>query len=73
MSGTVPESDPAATAPQDGGRRMRPCPICGRLAVKEHHPFCSPRCAEIDLGRWLSGRYVIPGRSLSDGDDGDAG
>jgi endogenous inhibitor of DNA gyrase (YacG/DUF329 family) len=37
------------------------CPICGKLAEGERLPFCSPRCADIDLQRWLSGRYVVPG------------
>lgn len=38
----------------------RPCPICGRPAVREHRPFCSARCADVDLGNWVSGRYRIP-------------
>jgi len=38
----------------------RPCPICGKPAVPPHRPFCSPRCAQIDLGRWLKGTYSIP-------------
>lgn len=38
-----------------------PCPICGKPAQPETRPFCSPRCADIDLGRWLGERYVIPG------------
>ena len=38
----------------------RACPICGRLAVAAHHPFCSRRCAEADLGNWLTGHYRIP-------------
>lgn len=38
----------------------RPCPVCGRPAVAGHRPFCSRRCAEVDLGRWLTGRYAIP-------------
>jgi uncharacterized protein len=38
----------------------RSCPICGKPAVAAHRPFCSPRCADVDLHRWLSGRYVIP-------------
>jgi uncharacterized protein len=38
----------------------RPCPICGKPSSQEHHPFCSARCADIDLNRWLSGAYVIP-------------
>ena len=38
------------------------CPICHKPAAPETRPFCSPRCAEIDLGRWFSERYVVPGR-----------
>ena len=37
------------------------CPNCGKLAAAEYRPFCSERCANIDLGRWFSGRYAIPG------------
>lgn len=37
------------------------CPICGKDAVPRYRPFCSKRCADIDLGRWLTGSYVIPG------------
>jgi len=37
------------------------CPICGKPADPEHRPFCSPRCADVDLQRWFSGRYVVPG------------
>lgn len=42
-------------------RPTPPCPICGRAASAESRPFCSPRCAQVDLGRWLSGSYAIPG------------
>jgi endogenous inhibitor of DNA gyrase (YacG/DUF329 family) len=38
----------------------RPCPICGKPSAQAFHPFCSARCADIDLNRWLSGVYVIP-------------
>lgn len=38
----------------------RPCPICGKPADAKHRPFCSARCATIDLGRWLKGDYRIP-------------
>jgi uncharacterized protein len=38
---------------------VRPCPICGRPATPKHRPFCSARCAQIDLGRWLKGNYRI--------------
>jgi hypothetical protein len=36
------------------------CPICGQPAVEKHRPFCSTRCADIDLARWLKGIYGIP-------------
>ena len=35
------------------------CPICGKAAVYPYKPFCSKRCADVDLNRWLSGAYVI--------------
>jgi endogenous inhibitor of DNA gyrase (YacG/DUF329 family) len=38
----------------------RPCPICGKRADGAHRPFCSKRCADVDLQRWLAGVYVIP-------------
>ena len=44
----------------------RPCPICGKPSSQEHHPFCSARCADIDLNRWLSGAYVIPAKPEED-------
>jgi len=37
------------------------CPICGRRSSEAFRPFCTPRCQEVDLGRWLSGVYRIPG------------
>ena len=36
------------------------CPICGKPSVPEFDPFCSARCADVDLNRWLSGVYRIP-------------
>ena len=36
------------------------CPICQKKSRVEYRPFCSKRCADIDLGRWLDGRYAIP-------------
>jgi endogenous inhibitor of DNA gyrase (YacG/DUF329 family) len=49
------------------------CPICGKPTVHAVRPFCSRRCADIDLGRWVSGDYVIAG-GVSDADeDGDEG
>ncbi len=41
----------------------RPCPVCGKEVPEDPrpacYPFCSPRCAKIDLGGWLSNRYAI--------------
>jgi endogenous inhibitor of DNA gyrase (YacG/DUF329 family) len=50
-------------------RTERNCPICGKPAVSEHLPFCSRRCANIDLNRWLSGAYAIAGPPASDSND----
>lgn len=46
-----------------------PCPICGKPALVRFRPFCSARCADIDLGRWLKGSYVIPGEPTEDADE----
>ena len=35
------------------------CPICGASADPKYHPFCSKHCADVDLGRWLKGAYVV--------------
>jgi hypothetical protein len=42
----------------------RPCPICGKPQVHAFRPFCSRRCADVDLARWLGGRYTIPAESV---------
>lgn len=42
------------------------CPICGRQSVPDYRPFCSRRCADVDLARWLGGAYVIPDRGQSE-------
>ena len=47
-------------------RPTRKCPICGRPSKRETFPFCSQRCADVDLGRWLTGSYVIPGSETAD-------
>ncbi|TAL32005.1 DNA gyrase inhibitor YacG [Phenylobacterium sp.] len=39
-----------------GGR----CPICAKPRVVEYRPFCSRRCADVDLQRWLNGSYAVP-------------
>ncbi len=50
------------------------CPICGKPRKPEHRPFCSRRCADIDLGRWLSESYAMPlpdHEAISDVDEPD--
>ena len=47
---------------------VRPCPICSKLSVERYRPFCSKRCADVDLARWLKGSYVIPGEALEEED-----
>ena len=39
--------------------QAKPCPICRRPSFERFRPFCSSRCADIDLSRWLSGGYAI--------------
>lgn len=47
------------------------CPICGKPPVEKFRPFCSSRCADVDLNRWFTGAYVIPARD--DEPAGDSG
>ena len=44
------------------------CPICGRATKTNYRPFCSRRCADVDLSRWLRGAYAIPTRPDDDED-----
>jgi endogenous inhibitor of DNA gyrase (YacG/DUF329 family) len=44
------------------------CPICQKDSDPKYRPFCSRRCADIDLGRWLKGGYVIPGTAQEEDD-----
>lgn len=47
----------------------RKCPICRKATVEAFKPFCSKRCADVDLNRWLTGSYVIPARDDEPVDD----
>ena len=42
------------------------CPICAKGTDPKYRPFCSKRCADIDLGKWLTGSYAIPADSPED-------
>jgi endogenous inhibitor of DNA gyrase (YacG/DUF329 family) len=67
MSPTKPQSETTPSTGAGGGR----CPICGKPTVQAVRPFCSARCADIDLGRWISGAYVIAGGRAEADEDGD--
>jgi endogenous inhibitor of DNA gyrase (YacG/DUF329 family) len=62
-------SDPAR--PRSGTVSL--CPTCRRPAADPFRPFCSRRCADVDLHRWLSGAYAIPVREEEDEDGTPAG
>ena len=48
--------------------RTNACPICGKPALETFRPFCSRRCADVDLNRWLSGVYAVPVNEEEDED-----
>jgi endogenous inhibitor of DNA gyrase (YacG/DUF329 family) len=45
---------------------VKGCPICARPADPAYRPFCSRRCADVDLARWLNGSYAIPADAAED-------
>jgi uncharacterized protein len=60
-----------AKPPADAGSGKagaKPCPICGKPSTDASKPFCSERCRDVDLNRWLSNSYAIPGRKDADED-----
>ncbi|MCL5778899.1 DNA gyrase inhibitor YacG [Limibaculum sp. FT325] len=51
------------------GKPAKGCPVCGAAAEARWRPFCSRRCADVDLGRWLTGSYSIPGEPTDSRDE----
>ena len=49
-------------------RPVAKCPICAKPVADEFRPFCSKRCRDVDLNRWLSGAYVVAGKEEDDED-----
>jgi endogenous inhibitor of DNA gyrase (YacG/DUF329 family) len=45
------------------------CPLCKKATVHAFRPFCSARCKQVDLGKWFTEQYVIPGESLAESFD----
>jgi uncharacterized protein len=52
-------------------RKGAHCPICTAPTEAKYNPFCSSRCADVDLSRWLRGAYAIPGAGADADEDGD--
>ncbi len=50
-------------------RSTRICPICGGPQAEPFRPFCSRRCGDVDLHRWLAGVYAVPAVEEEDEDD----
>lgn len=42
------------------------CPICDKPTNADYRPFCSRRCADVDLGKWLTGSYAVPSTDADD-------
>lgn len=45
------------------------CPICSKKTEAKYRPFCSKRCADVDLGRWLNGSYAVASQDEDDAED----
>jgi uncharacterized protein len=49
------------------------CVICGKPQDEKFRPFCSKRCADVDLNRWFSGHYAVPAQEADDADEAEGG
>ena len=70
---TGPGQGPAPESGKESGKESKkgaakPCPICGKPATEASRPFCSERCRDVDLNRWLSNSYSIPAAKDDDED-----
>jgi endogenous inhibitor of DNA gyrase (YacG/DUF329 family) len=62
---------PRGAARAEAAKRGRGCPICGKPSDPASSPFCSRRCRQVDLNRWLSGAYVVAGHEGEGPKEGD--
>ncbi len=66
MSDKVADLTARRAGRRGGKAARRACPICGSPTVEAFRPFCSRRCADIDLGRWLKEGYRVPTEEAPD-------
>ena len=52
--------------------KSKTCPECGDVTAEAFRPFCSKRCADVDLHRWLTGAYAIPAAPVEEDGEEDA-
>ena len=45
------------------------CPMCQKETDAKYRPFCSKRCADVDLAKWVNGAYAIPSENPDDLDE----
>jgi uncharacterized protein len=66
----MPAKPPENAGPGEGSAKLtgKPCPICGKPGLEASRPFCSERCRDVDLNRWLSNSYAIPAAKDDDED-----
>ncbi len=57
--------------PDPANDNPKPCQICGKPSAEKYRPFCSARCADVDLHRWLGGHYAIPTVEADEPDEED--
>jgi len=55
--------------PTKPNRPVRKCALCDNPVAEKFSPFCSKRCADLDLGKWLNGSYVIEGSDSPSSED----
>ena len=60
------QSEPIKSAAKSVAKPLPKCPTCGAPADAKARPFCSSRCADVDLGNWFQGKYAIPAVDSAD-------
>ena len=60
------QSGPTKSVAKSAAKLLPKCPTCGAPADAKARPFCSSRCADVDLGNWFNGKYTIPAVDAAD-------